>query len=224
MAMPAPWQAQLESMQRAIQDAAEKWRQTGAAGGEDKPGFAIPIAQFLETYQRSMQAFSGTLPESGDPFFAGLRHVFAGAHDAVGWGVYTRLADASAELARAQAAAGEAQAKAWQQIAATWETARARFVGQPARGEEPVKDAEAFLADWTRVLDAAAQEALQSEAGLAVTAEVNRATVRLRLAQNRVVELWSEIYNVPTRAELDEAYRLIHELRRDVRALKKGGT
>ena len=44
---------------------------------------------------------------------------------------------------------------------------------------------------------------------------------RLRAAQNRAVELVSEIYNVPTRAEVDEAYRMIHELRKEVRALRK---
>jgi len=33
--------------------------------------------------------------------------------------------------------------------------------------------------------------------------------------------VFSELYNIPTRAELDEAYRLIHELRKEVRELKK---
>ena len=60
-----------------------------------------------------------------------------------------------------------------------------------------------------------------SDAGLALTAEVSRTATSLRIAQNRAVEVFSELYNIPTRAEVDEAYRLIHELRKELRALKK---
>ena len=234
MAEPAPgtsadpfavWREHFEHVQRQVQEAAEKWRQSGVAGGEGKTVFAVPLAEFLEGYRRSLQGFTGALQEKQDPLLAGLRHVFAGAHDAVGWGLYTRLAEAMGELGRAQIAARDAQAKVWAGIAEIWETARRRFEEERQASierKESFADVQAFLGAWTRVLDAAAQEALQSEAGLALTAEANRAVSRLRVAQNRVVELWSELYNVPTRAELDEAYRLIHELRQEVRALRKG--
>ncbi|MGH8704296.1 MAG: poly(R)-hydroxyalkanoic acid synthase subunit PhaE [Burkholderiales bacterium] len=233
MAGPAPipspdpfavWHEHFEYVQRQVQEAAEKWRQSATGGGHGSAAFAAPLGEFLDTYKRSLQGFTGRLLEDEDPLLAGLRHVFAGAHDAVGWGVYTRLAEASGELAKAQLAARDAQAKAWQQITAAWETARKRFgdeLSAMTGRKESFADVQRFLRAWTRVLDAAAQEAMQSEIGLVVTAEANRAAARLRLAHNRVVELWSELYNVPTRAELDEAYRLIHELRRELRAMKK---
>jgi len=221
----AVWREHFESVQRQVQEAAQKWRQSAAAGGEGGAAFAAPLAQFLDTYRRSLEGFALPLGQGEDPLLAGLRHVFAGAHDAVGWGLYTRLAEAGAGLARAQAAARDAQARVWQQVAATWETARRRLGEETAAmalRQESFRDLQDLLDAWTRVLDAAAHEMLQSDAGLAATAEANRAAARLRLAQNRVVELWSELLNVPTRAELDEAYRLIHELRRELRALRKG--
>ena len=221
----AAWQEHFAQLQRSVQDAAEKWRQTAAAGGEGTPAFAAPIAELLDTYRKSLQSFSGTLQEGQDPLLAGLRHIYAGAHDAVGWGMYPRLADAMSELGNAQTAARDAQAKAAARITETWEIARQRFAdGLKAKGgrEESFADVQSYLRAWTVALDAAAQEAMQSESGLALTAEANRAASRVRLAQNRVVALWSELLNVPTRAELDEAYRLIHELRREVRALRKG--
>jgi hypothetical protein len=166
----------------------------------------------------------GTDPVAKHPLLAGLRHVYSGAADAVGWGVYSKLGEALAEAGRAQAAASESQAKVWKAIGEIWTSAQARF-GETLRGmverKQSFADVQAFLRAWTAALDEAAHEAMQSEAGLALTAEVGRAAARRRVAQNQAVEVFSELYNIPTRAELDEAYRLIHELRKEVRELKK---
>ena len=216
--------------------------------------FAKGIGGFLETYQRSMEglveqlktaqgvgwgdpaqilawmqksaAFPAAMPGAfaKHPLLAGMRHVFAGAHDAVGWGVYSKLADAMSDIGAADQAARAAQAKAWKVFGDLWETARARFgeelKAMAGRGES-FPDVQAFLRAWTKVLDKAAHEALQSGPGVEACTEAMREASRLRAAQNRAVELVSEIYNVPTRAEVDEAYRLIHELRKEVRALRK---
>ena len=164
-------------------------------------------------------------PIANHPLLAGLRHVYAGAADAVGWGQYSKLSEALAEVGRAQTAVSESQSKVWQAIGGIWTDAQSRF-GQTLRGmverKESFADVQGFLRGWTAALDEATHQAMQAESGLALTAEVNRAATSLRLAQNRAVEVFSELYNIPTRAELDEAYRLIHELRKELRALKKG--
>jgi len=166
----------------------------------------------------------GTDPIARHPLLAGLRHVYAGAADAVGWGAYTKLAEALAEVGRAQSAASESQAKVWQAIGEIWTNAQNRF-GHTLRGmverRESFADVQGFLRGWTAALDEATHQSMQSDAGLALTAEVSRAATSLRIAQNRAVEVFSELYNIPTRAEVDEAYRLIHELRKELRALKK---
>ena len=169
----------------------------------------------------------GTDPIARHPLLAGLRHVYAGAADAVGWGAHTKLAEALAEVGRAQSAASESQAKVWQAIGEIWTNAQNRF-GQTLRGmverRESFADVQGFLRGWTAALDEATHESMQSDAGLALTAEMSRAATSLRIAQNRAVEVFSELYNIPTRAEVDEAYRLIHELRKELRTLKKAAS
>jgi hypothetical protein len=201
-----------------------EWMKKSAAfpaalpGLDAKGAFASPL---------DAASLAGAIP--GDfakhPLLAGLRHVFAGAHDAVGWGLYSRLAEVMSEIGAADLAARESQAKVWTFMGEIWQKAQARFgeelKAMQARGES-FADVQAFLRAWTRALDPVAHEALQSGPGLEVTTAAMRAAMRLRAAQNRAVELVSEIYNVPTRAEVDEAYRMIHELRKEVRALRKG--
>ncbi len=199
------------------------WMQKSAAfpaampGADAKGGFGMPL---------DTAALAGAMPGAfaKHPLLAGMRHVFAGAHDAVGWGVYSKLADAMSDIGAADQAARAAQAKAWKVFGDLWETARARFgeelKAMAGRGES-FPDVQAFLRAWTKVLDKAAHEALQSGPGVEACTEAMREASRLRAAQNRAVELVSEIYNVPTRAEVDEAYRLIHELRKEVRELRK---
>jgi predicted outer membrane protein len=200
-----------------------EWMKKSAAfpaampGTDAKGAFAAPL---------DAASLAGTLPGAfaTNPLLAGFRHVFAGAHDAVGWGVYSQLADAMTEVAAADLAGRESQGAAWKLFGEIWQRAQARFGDElkamHARGES-FADVQAFLGAWTRALDPVAHEVLQSEAGVAVSAAAMRAASRLRAAQNRAVEVVSEIYNVPTRAEVDEAYRMIHELRKEVRALRK---
>jgi len=187
-------------------------------GADAKGAFGPPL---------DAASLAGTIPSefAKHPLLAGLRHVFAGAHDAVGWGLYSRLAETMTEVGAADAAAREAQAAVWKIIGDIWQRAQGRFAEElkamHARGES-FADVQAFLRAWSRVLDPIAHEVLQSGPGLEASAGAMRAASRLRAAQNRAVELVSELYNVPTRAEVDEAYRMIHELRKEVRSLRKG--
>ncbi len=200
-----------------------EWMKKTAAFPSAMPGADVAKA-FAPPLDAAGLAGAMTGASTSNPLLAGIRHIFAGAHDAVGWGLYTQLAEAMTEVGRAEADAAAAQTQAWKLVGEIWETARSRFgeelKAMAGRGES-FADVQAFLRAWTAVLDKAAHEALQREPGLAVSTSAMRAVSRLRAAQNRAVELVSEIYNVPTRAEVDEAYRMIHELRKEVRALRK---
>ena len=206
------YRASLEAFTKALQSGGNVRWTDPAAVSEWIKSLAAPVS------------VDGSDPIASHPLLAGLRHVYAGAADAVGWGLYSRLGKALAESSRAQSAANESQAKVWNAIGEIWTSAQSRF-GETLRGmierKESFTDMQAFLAAWTVALDEAAHQAMQSESGLALTAEVSRAAARVRVAQNHAVEVFSELYNIPTRAELDEAYRLIHELRKELRALKK---
>jgi len=42
-----------------------------------------------------------------------------------------------------------------------------------------------------------------------------------RLREREIVEVWLQMYDLPTRSELDEAHRRIYELRKEVKTLKR---
>jgi hypothetical protein len=153
-----------------------------------------------------------------------VAHVYSGAADA---GRLGRVQQAwrSACRSRPGADGGERIAgKVWKAIGEIWTSAQlasARRCAAWSSASNRSPTCRRSCAHGLPALDEAVHESMQSDAGLSLTAEVSRAATSLRIAQNRAVEVFSELYNIPTRAEVDEAYRLIHELRKELRALKK---
>jgi hypothetical protein len=74
---------------------------------------------------------------------------------------------------------------------------------------------------WSRSADEAIHAAMQSPQALEAAARLVRASTQTRLQQQRIVAIASEALNVPTRAEVDDAYREIQELKRELRRLRK---
>ena len=89
-----------------------------------------------------------------------------------------------------------------------------------ARGE-PVESLLVLIRLWANAVDAPMHATMQSERGLAVTAKAVRAATEHRQRLQKAVALASEALHVPTRADVDEAYREIQELKRELRRLKK---
>ena len=69
--------------------------------------------------------------------------------------------------------------------------------------------------------DGAMHAAMLSETGLAATAASVRATSRRRSGWQKLSALGAEAVGQPTRVEVDEAFREIQQLQREVRALKR---
>jgi hypothetical protein len=91
-----------------------------------------------------------------------------------------------------------------------------------AERDGPLTSPMALLRLWLGELDAAMHRTMLSEAGLAATATSVRAVSRRRLQTQRVVSLGSEAIGAPTRDDLDDAFREVQQLKREVRALKAG--
>jgi hypothetical protein len=51
--------------------------------------------------------------------------------------------------------------------------------------------------------------------------EMSAAGMKFRIEQRQVVEMVLETLGMPTRTELDDAYRSLYEVRKEVKALKK---
>jgi hypothetical protein len=107
--------------------------------------------------------------------------------------------------------------KAW---AEGTKTLTEKLESMRAQGEQ-LESFLAFVHLWMREIDQAGHIAMQSEEGLAVTARAVRASNRQRAERQRLVALVSEALNVPTRAEVDDGFREIQELKREIRHLKR---
>jgi polyhydroxyalkanoate synthesis regulator phasin len=50
---------------------------------------------------------------------------------------------------------------------------------------------------------------------------MTRSSTEYRLAEREIAEAFCEMHHIPTRTEMDEMQRVVTELRREIRALKK---
>ena len=48
-----------------------------------------------------------------------------------------------------------------------------------------------------------------------------RASVEIKARQRDLAETWSEAYQIPTRSEIDDLTKIVHELRRELRQVKR---
>jgi len=79
------------------------------------------------------------------------------------------------------------------------------------------------LALWVETANTALLETQRSDAYLDSQRETLKASTDLRLAQQELAALYSEMFGYPTRAELDDVHRTVTELRRELRALQRAG-
>lgn len=159
-----------------------------------------------------------------DVLLSALRRVFAGAWDACQCGDALRFTDAIKEYETAQQAMRDINAQLSQRMQHVLREAQARFAEEikaTQAADGAFKDVFQLANAWQASLGPVTHDELQSEQCAALFATAMQSQSRLRVAHNRIVELVSEALNVPTRAEVDEAYRLIHQLRREVRSLHK---
>ena len=75
---------------------------------------------------------------------------------------------------------------------------------------------------WASVADDVLHDAMQSEEGVAYTAAYIRGATRSRQQRNRMIEILSELCNVPTRAEVDDLHREVHALKKQLRRSARG--
>jgi hypothetical protein len=153
-----------------------------------------------------------------------MERAFGGLGDAFGLRPVHELEAAWREIAAAAVARQRSQAEYLALWAAAWSEGTQRMVRDLAamggRGER-VESMLALIRLWATSVDAAVHEAMQSERGLALTAEVIRAATSYRQHVQKAVARASESMHLPTQADVDEAYREIQELKREIRRLKK---
>ncbi len=169
--------------------------------------------------------FSAPAGLSPNALVVGAERTFGAFAEALGMRPMRELQDALQQLAGADSERRSALAAYLGVVVQAFgqgsQQLLARLSVMAGRGEE-VTSLTAFVRLWAGEVDGALQTALQSEAGLAATAQAMRASLKRRAELQRLVALASAALNIPTRAEVDDAFREIQQLKREVRRLKKG--
>jgi len=180
----------------------------------------------LAMAQAAMQTVAGTaLKHPGtDQLQLGIERTFGGLGDAFGLRPMRDLEEAWRDMIAANAAKQRAQAEYLAIVAEAFNKGTQGLVQElqamGARGER-VESLLAFIRLWAKAIDAPLHEAMQGERGLEVTAKVIRASTRHRQQLQRAIGLASEALYLPTRADLDLAFREIQELKRELRRVKR---
>ena len=104
-----------------------------------------------------------------------------------------------------------------------WVEACKRFEKEVAQQKEKGESADSAgdaLELWNTVLDRTLMEFNRSSEFADLQQRYLRAAIRQRLETRRYFEMLAKMADSPTRAEMDDVYRRLHELRRDVAALR----
>jgi len=100
------------------------------------------------------------------------------------------------------------------------ETVMTTLVEKSKRGEkiESVRDLNRL---WINSADDVFTKMYASEEYLKLQRELSSAAMTYKIRQQGVIEMVLKSLNLPTRSELDDAYKTLYELRKEVKSLKK---
>ena len=154
----------------------------------------------------------------------GLERTFGGLSDAFGLQPTRELEQAWRDIRLAVVARQRAQAEYLGLVVQAWMTGTRELLKDlQAMGErgERIESLLAFIRKWAKAVDGPLHDTMQSPRGLEVTARLLRAATGYREQLRKTVGMASEALLMPTRAEMDDAYREIQELKRELRRIRK---
>jgi polyhydroxyalkanoate synthesis regulator phasin len=181
----------------------------------------------MQPFQAAQQAwldFASRLSSgSMQSYMTGFERTFGGLFDALGFGPMRKLQAGLQELAAASVTQNQSRAAYGMLVQNAFASGAERLMKQlagMADAGERVESVLTLLRMWAVNTEQAVHEMLQSERGLEATAAMTRASLTHRRKLQQVAAIVADSLDIATRRELDEVYREIHELKREVRALR----
>jgi class III poly(R)-hydroxyalkanoic acid synthase PhaE subunit len=247
---PAAWFGQANAMFQAWADqqqaALRAWT-TQANAAVNSPAASVPApnletmfgaaqTMWAETLQRWSSVAQQTLPAGGvdqmlkamfdpskwpeltsSPLDRAIEHLVEGPSYATLWTLDRKLLKAQKlrlEWSRDLAAYQLVLHSAWSQ-------ALQRFFTEINRDGEPIESWRALIDLWIDVANETLVEAHRQPEFLAAQRRLTRSSTECRLQEREIAEDWCEMHHIPTRTEIDDLARTVHELRRELRALAR---
>lgn len=216
-ALFAPWMSYMSKLAESLPAA---FKFTPA------PGTALPQAP-LQTVSQAWAdiagRFTGTSPAQLD---ANFERTYGALSDGVGLGPARQLYAAWRDLAGAGMAQQDARTHYISLLQSAYTQGFQRLLmalAAKADAGERVESVLALIRMWTINTEQAVHETLQSEPGLAATAALIRADLTYRKKTQQMAAVLADQYDMASRHELDEAFREILALKRELRALQAAG-
>jgi class III poly(R)-hydroxyalkanoic acid synthase PhaE subunit len=89
---------------------------------------------------------------------------------------------------------------------------------------EKIQDWRQLLQIWSSVFDRVFAQTFDSEDALAIQGNFLNAAMTYRLQQQKILEVFLKMNDLPVRSEVDEIHHSIYELRKELKSLKKALT
>lgn len=132
-------------------------------------------------------------------------------------GKILRVVDAMKDLQEAQSAYHK---KLGDGIAASVERTVEHLAKLAEKGEK-ITSARDLMRTFFSIADKTLMESFNTPEFLEIQDKLTHALMNHKIAQREALEIVYNSLEIPTRSEIDEAYRDIHELKKEVRALRK---
>lgn len=106
----------------------------------------------------------------------------------------------------------------------TWNIAIEQFmqdlVAMSEKGEK-IDSIRDLMNMWMEIIDQTFSKMYVSEEYLEIQKKLAAGVMTYKMKQQQIMEVMLKSFDLPTRSELDDAYRTMYELRKEVRAMKK---
>jgi len=102
-----------------------------------------------------------------------------------------------------------------------WTRAYGKYSEEHTLEDMKTGEVEKALNAWLSAANAELLEVQRSPEYLDAQKRMIRASTEIKARQKEIAEAWSEQWQIPTRTEVDDLTRTVHELRREVRMLKR---
>ena len=207
---PSKIEEDFAALNATWKESIEKWTQL-AREGVNPAAMSVDALRAIFVPDHWSRAGAGT-------FDAGLREVLEGPRYATLWGM-----DREALQLQQRAAERDKRALAFQAIVQkAWNSAFERFAKSLAGGAGDAPTTWRGLTDkWLAVANETLIEAHRTDEFVQAQSSMLRAASEYRLQERQMAESWCVAMHLPTRTEMDEMQRVVTELRRELRLLRR---
>ena len=181
----------------------------------------LPLQQMSQAWIDIASQFVGATPAQ---LASAFERTYGALSDALGLGPARKLQAAWQDLIAAGMSQQEARANYGMLMQRAFADGVQRLtvrLAEKADAGERVDTVLAFIRLWAFCAEEVVHETLQSEAGLAATAALARSALTYRKNVRHVAAIVADLLDIATRQELDEAFREIQELKRELRRLRR---